>query len=335
MARTRAEPKPPWRAVPPGVRAEVHRALGSPVVRGTRTWGGFAPTPTYRLRLADGRRAFFKGIYRESNDFSRGALQREARVYGELSGILEPWAPRFYAGFRHEDWHVLLLEDVGLQTVPPWAPAAARGIARAYATFHAATLGADLPAWLPQPQRRLGHITWDRVVEESDDLQAVAALARDQSETALIWLRAALPLLARLTAVAPDLPGPYALLHGDTRSDNLRYRGGHLVLFDWPFAQVGRPEHDLAAFAQSVATEGGPDPDQVAAWYGERFPVRPEALDSAIAWMAAFFADLAWRPDIPGLPRLRPFQRRQLGVVLAWASRRLRLPDPTWVSALR
>ena len=54
----------------------------------------------------------------------------------------------------------------------------------------------------------------------------------------------------------------------------------------------------------------------------------------AVAWIAGFFADLAWRPPIPGLPRLRAFQRQQLGVMLAWASRRLHLSEPDWVSEL-
>jgi aminoglycoside phosphotransferase (APT) family kinase protein len=138
----------------------------------------------------------------------------------------------------------------------------------------------------------------------------------------------------RLADDAADLPGPSALLHGDTRSDNLRFTGGRLALFDWPSAEVGRPEFDLVAFAQSVTVEGGPAPEQVVAWYGERGPVDPAALDAALAWLAAFFADLAWRPDIPGLPRLRRFQRQQLAVVLPWLARRLRLPEPAWAAEL-
>ncbi|HEV2235583.1 MAG TPA: hypothetical protein VGR57_02885, partial [Ktedonobacterales bacterium] len=109
----------------------------------------------------------------------------------------------------------------------------------------------------------------------------------------------------------------------DTRSDNLRFAGGRLVLFDWPWAGVGRPELDVAAFAQSVTVEGGAAPERVVAWYAERLPLRDEALDAAVAWLAAFFALRAWEPELPDLPRLRGFQRRQLAVVLAWAARRL------------
>lgn len=336
MPRTGVEEKLPWRSVPTAVRHGVQEALGSSVALGRRVWGGYRPTPTFRLVLADGRRVFFKGTNRASHDFARGALLREERVYRELSGVIGPWAPGYYAAFRCDEWHVLLLEDVGSKSVPPWTPATTRRIAHAYAAFHAATLGAtDLPQWLPRPRESLGQVTWRRVAAESDGLRSVAALARERSQEALAWLRAALPLLCRLADSAADLPGPFALLHWDTRSDNLRFISGRLVLVDWPSAEVGRPEFDVVAFAQSVAVEGGVEPEQVVTWYGERLALRAGALDSAVVWLAAFFADYAWRPDIPGLPRLRTFQRQQLAVVLAWAARRLHLPEPAWVAAMR
>jgi thiamine kinase-like enzyme len=141
-------------------------------------------------------------------------------------------------------------------------------------------------------------------------------------------------MLSQLTDAAPAVPGPYALLHSDTRSDNLRFSRGRLALFDWPFAEAGRPELDVAAFAQSVSIEGGVDPETFVAWYAERLSLDAAALDAMIAWLVAFFAGLAWLDDPPGLPRLRRFQRQQLAVLLAWATRRLRLPNPTWLPAL-
>src|SRR5262249_36786017 len=154
------------------------------------------------------------------------------------------------------------------KTAPPWRLETTRGVAHAVADFHAATLGADLPAWLPRPPRRLRRVLWTRVAEESDGLRAVAALAGDAADNAREWLPSALPLLSRLADVAANLPGPYALLHSDTRSDNLRFTGGRLYLFDWPWAEVGRPEFDLAAVAQSVTVAGGVPPEQFIAWYG-------------------------------------------------------------------
>jgi hypothetical protein len=284
--------------------------------------------------LADRRRVFFKGTNRTSNEFSQRALTREEHVYRDLSSLIGPWAPRFHAAFPVDDWHVLLLEDVGPRSVPPWRPQTTRRIVQAYAAFHAATLGKELPSWLPRPQDQMPRVTWSRVAAESANLRAIAALAGGQAPAAQEWLRAALPVLARVTDTAADIAGPYALLHGDTRSDNLRYTRGRLSLFDWPSAEVGRPELDVAAFAQSITVEGGVEPEQVVAWYGERLALSPDALDAAVAWIAAYCADVAWRPDIPGLPRLRQFQRQQLSVVLAWTARRLRLPEPTWLAAV-
>ncbi len=333
MSRTGVEAKPAWRTVPAVVRDGVRATLGSPVLRGVRVWGGYSPTPTFRLLLADGRAAFLKATNAASDDFPRRALTQEERVYRELSPLIGPWAPRFYGTFHHADWHVLLLEDLGPRTMPPWPPTTTRRLAHAYAAFHASTLGVELPAWLQRPQQSMPRVSWERVVEESDDLHTVADLAAGHSPAALAWLRDASPLLSRLTAAAAAAPGPYALLHSDTRSDNLRFRRGRLSLFDWPFAEAGRPELDVAAFAQSITVDGGVDPETFVAWYAERLALDAEALDTAIAWLIAFFAGLAWQPDIPGLPRLRPFQRQQLAVLLAWAGRRLRLPDPTWLPA--
>jgi hypothetical protein len=105
-------------------------------------------------------------------------------------------------------------------------------------------------------------------------------------------------------------------------------------MFDWPFASVGPAEFDAAAFAQAVAAEGGPTPERVLAWYEEVVALRPGALDACIAGIAGLFADRAWRPPVPGLPRLRSIQRRQLKATLPWAARRLDLPHPEWIDAV-
>jgi hypothetical protein len=334
MSRTGVEAKPAWSAVSPAVRQRVRDLLGAPVTRGVRVWGGYSPTPTYRLRLGDGRVAFFKGTNAASDDFPQRALDIEERVYRELRDLIGLWSPRFYGSFRHDDWHVLLLEDVGPKTMPPWPLATTRRVAYAYAAFHASTLGADFPVWLPRPAASLPRVSWSHVVEYSDDLHAVAALATGHVKAAHTWLRAASPLLSRLTDAAPAVAGPYALLHSDTRSDNLRFVRGRLARFDWPFAEAGRPELDVAAFAQSITVEGGVDPETFVAWYAEHLPVDADTLDAMIAWLVAFFAGLAWLDDLPGLPRLRRFQRQQLAVLLGWVARRLRLPDPAWLGAL-
>jgi hypothetical protein len=91
MSRTDIEAKLPWKQVPKGVRQQVDAACGSRVIRAARIWGGYSPAPTFRLTLADGRRAFFKAIYGATNEFATAALHQEERVYHDLGRLLEDW----------------------------------------------------------------------------------------------------------------------------------------------------------------------------------------------------------------------------------------------------
>jgi hypothetical protein len=73
----------------------------------------------------------------------------------------------------------------------------------------------------------------------------------------------------------------------------------------------------------------------VLADYESVLPVRGGYLDASIAGIAGYFADRAWRPPVPGLPRIRQVQRKQLKATLAWAARRFGLPEPSWLAAVR
>jgi thiamine kinase-like enzyme len=170
-----------------------------------------------------------------------------------------------------------------------------------------------------------------RWAEDRQRLQALANLAGGLATDAVRWLEGAVPALARASRGLADVGAPFAFLHRDVRSDNLRWASNRLRLVDWPHVGAGPAKYDAVAFAQSVTAEAGPEPEQVMAWYAERLPTRSEVVDASVAALAGFFADQAWRPDVPGLPRLRAFQRRQLAVTLAWASRRLQLPEPSWL----
>ena len=90
----------------------------------------------------------------------------------------------------------------------------------------------------------------------------------------------------------------------------------------------------MAAYAQGVTAEGGPEPERVLAWYEEVLSLRADAIDASLAGITGYFADRSWKPEIPGLPRVRSFQRRQLKSSLAWAPRRFDLPEPRWLAAV-
>ena len=329
------EEKPPWSAVPAAVRAETERRLRSHVVRATRAYGGYAASATFRLVLANGRRAFFKAGYPPpTGSAAIFPIDREEKRDLTLARFMGRWAPRLYGSFHLEQWHVLLMEDVGPATIPPWTANKTRRAARAYASFHRSTLGARLPAFLPRTDHIEFASFWGALAK-SGELAGTASLARRRADEAREWLDVALPVLREKEKALETARRPFALLHADTRSDNLRLMGDRLVMFDWPFAAAGPAEFDLAAFAQAVAAENGPSPERVLAWYEEVLPLRPRELDGSIAGIAGYFADRAWRPPMPGLPRLRSIQRRQLIATLAWAARRFALPEPGWLDAVK
>lgn len=334
MSRTGAEAKPPWSAVPRAVKDEVATLLGSPVVRAARVYGGYAPSATFRVALRDGRRVFLKSTYPlPTGSGVHWSVDREERFYRSVGERVQRWAPRYLGSFERDGWHVLALEDLGARSVPPWTDRKMRFAARDYARFHKSTLGTPLPRWLPRREHVAFASFWSGLTARGE-IRAVASLARRRMDEAEEWLDVALPLLLGGERRLATLRGPSALLHLDTRSDNIRIVGERLRIFDWPFACVGPAEFDLVAFAQTVAAEGGPDPEAILAEYARMLPPRDAAVDASLAGIAGYFADCAWRPPVAGLPRLRPWQRRQLKACLSWAARRFDLPEPRWLVAV-
>ena len=329
------EAKPRWPEVPDALKRRVNAALGSRVVRAGRMFGGYGPSATFMMTLEDGRRVFFKGVYPLPRASSvRWSLDREERVYQELSSFIGPWAPLFFGSVREDGWHALLLEAVPGQRMPPWTTWTAARVAHSYADFHASTFGRPLPRWLPRRQHLEFAGFWRQIAADDAGRIRLAALAAGRGGEARTWLVANMARLAAAEVTLEQASEPFALLHFDTRSDNIRLDGDLLRMFDWPSASVGPAEFDLAAFAQSIESEGGPHAEMVVDAYAARLAVRPDVLVGSIAGIAGYFADRAPRPDLPELPRLRSVQRRQLKASLAWSARALDLPEPRWLSAV-
>ena len=311
------------------------RVLGSPVARAERVYGGYAPSATFRLRLANGRRAFFKASYPAPKGSGvRWFMDHEAENYRTLERFIHPWAPTFYGSFARDGWHVLLLEDLGPRSVPPWTPAKARKAAHSYARFHLKTLGKRLPRSLARTDY-VEYARFWRALGKTGEIARTASLAGRRAADAEEWLAVAFPVLVGHERDLERARPPFALLHFDTRSDNVRIRGDRLRIFDWPFASVGPAEFDVVAFCQAIAAEGGPSAERVLGWYEEVLKLRPELIDASLAGIAGYFADRGWRPPIEGLPRVRRWQRDQLKECLRWAARRFDLPEPRWLEAVR
>jgi hypothetical protein len=312
----------------------VAKVLGFPVARAERVYGGYAPSATFRLKLANGKRAFFKASYPAPKGSGvKWVVDVEDRQYRRLARLIAPWAPRFFGSFTRLGWHVLLLEDLGPRTMPPWTPAKAQRATRSYAQFHKSTRGKALPRGLSRT-RHLDFSGFWRQLAKTGELDRVASLAGPRKDEAREWIDVVLPVMRDLDDQLRKTKPPSTLLHLDTRSDNTRLHGDLLRIFDWPFASAGPAEFDVTAYAQGVIADGGPDPERVLAWYEEVLPLRADAIDASLAAISGFFADRAWKPEVPGLPRVRSFQRRQLRCCLAWAARRFDLPDPRWLDAV-
>ena len=320
--------------MPQAVNDELAKLLRGRVARADRAYGGYAPSATYRVTMSNKRKLFLKGTYPlPPGSHVQWTLEPEEHVYQECEPFMRPWAPRYYGSVRAEGWHVVVLEDVGPDTMPPWTVAKTTASARSYAEFHRGTYGKTLPAWLPRTDHHEFAGFWAALAD--DGLDRTASLAGRRSREAEEWLHVALPVLREQSALLLKLRPPFVFMHFDTRSDNIRLQGTRLRIFDWNFAAVGPHEFEVAAFAQAVAMEGGPAPERVVAEYERVLPLRSIALDASIAGIAGYFADRAWRPAQAGLPRIRLVQRRQLKATLGWAARRFDLPEPRWLDAIK
>jgi hypothetical protein len=99
MAHSGVEDKPAWQSLPLKLRQVVEMVLGAPIIRAALVWGGYSPTPTFRLMLAGGKRAFFKGIDRTTGEFAREAFTSEVRVYTVLSPLIFGRMPELYTTY--------------------------------------------------------------------------------------------------------------------------------------------------------------------------------------------------------------------------------------------
>jgi len=265
----------------------------------------------------------------------RTAFAQELRVYQELHEQIREWSPSVYGHFTREDWHILILEDLGPKSVPPWTARVTKSIVQSFARFHAANKGVALPEWLKRPYDWLSDpgLLWNWMSDRSSRIER-AAVAGNQAAEAADWFARNGPLLSSVASRLLTSPAPPQLLHTDARSDNLRWKKGRLYLVDWAQAVAGPPELDTAFFIQSIAVESPLDPETILGWHLEVNPLDPKIMEAAVCLAAAYFADRAWLPELPGLPRLRTFQKKQLIVALRWAFSRLGVETPTWLAAV-
>lgn len=298
-----------WTALPVQVRATIEAHLGSPVISATNVDGGFSPGLAARVRCADGRRAFVKAGGLALNPDTPVMYRAEARIAAALPGSTP--APRLRWSYDDGDWVVLVFDEIdGTMPQTPWRPTDVRLVLDAMVSLAEALTPSPI-ADVPTIAENLG-----------DDLRAYTRMRADPPSDLDLWERRHLADLAALAESAiPALTGT-TLLHVDIRADNILIDADRRVYFvDWPHAALGASWVDTAAFGVNLALYGL-DPEPFLAGNPLLADVDPAHVSGLLVGLAGFFGEHGRRPDPPGLPTVREFQRAQAAATLAWVRRR-------------
>jgi hypothetical protein len=274
----------------------IERAVGSRPVGYAPRPGGYSTADRFAVELADGRSVFVKSAAAPN---LADWLRREHDVYSAVRGDFMP---------RLEGWDddgerpVLVLEDLSdADWTVRWDAARVDAVRAAVAGVAAS------PPPPGTPRARDAHADlWGRwQVVAADPTPFLSTGLRDAR-----WLERALPFLIEAVETAP-VDGD-ALCHLDVRSDNLCFRDRRAILVDWNWASLANPDADLAAWAPSVAVEGGPMP----------WEILPRA-GALAAFVAGVWAAVVGLPPPATAPHVRALQRAQLAVALDWLDRDL------------
>jgi hypothetical protein len=262
------------------------------------TRGGYTPAERWVVTFADDTRAFAKvgGVERVDE-----WLRTEHRAYRDISG---PFMPHLL-GWSDAPVAALLLEDLSDAFWPP--PWSEDRVARIRLMLDEVA-GARCPLWAPAAEEIDLFTGWSDIASDPAPFLSLGLSTR-------AWLDAALPALIG-SERPPEIAGD-SLLHFDVRSDNICFAADRTLLVDWNWIARGNPLFDVAAWLPSLATEGGPQPEDV----------EPDAGVFAPA-LAGYFCSHAPLPHVPDAPHVRDVQLQQSLTSLPWAARSLGLPPP-------
>lgn len=288
-----------WEHLPPVVRREVERQLGSPVVDAESQQSGFTPGMASVLTCADGSRHFVKAASAKAQRMFATAYREEARKLKLLAGWIP--APRLRWSQECYDWVVLGFEYVEARAPQrPWTEADLALASGLLVETAAALTPAPGTGW--------------------------TSFAEDQVDFPAYWERLGhLPHAAEAAALAAGFADHTAgdtLVHLDIRDDNILIRPDRTVLVcDWNWPVTG------AAWLDSLMLLIGPrgdglDVEALIADHPVLAGVDPEAIDSVLALLAGYFLKCAGDPVPTFSPYVREVQRWQGEVCLDWLAER-------------
>lgn len=306
-----------WEDVPARVQDAVAELLGSSVVDAVSQPGGFSPGSADIVTCADGRRVFVKTATSDVNPEVVPIHRSEAAKAAVLPSVVP--APRFLGSADGDGWTVLTFELVdGRHPAVPWRDHELCAVLDALAATARAPLSAEARAVIPPIHTGLRPLaeSWKELLAEPDPVVVPLTEADGVTLADAEDVEWAVRHAARWIAMADrgvELAAGDALVHFDVRADNvLLTPAGDAVLIDWPWALLGAPWVDAVMLLVDVRYRD-PGLDVIAAMDShEAFEGADAATIAAIvAPMAGFLLEKGRRPDPPGLPTLRRFQRLQ------------------------
>ena len=232
--------------------------------------------------------------------------RREAVVTAALPPAAP--APRLLTSYDADGWVALLLEDIdGRHPRLPWQQDELRLVVAMIDELFTDLTPCPL-ADAPQ-------------VDDTcrDDFTGWRDAAADGVPAGLDeWCARRIDRLAELESRWVEAATGDTLLHLDLRADNMLVSADRVWLVDWPWGARGAPVFDLAAFAPSVAMQGGPEPAELLAMSSYGRAADPEALTVLVATITGYFLTRSLMPPDQGLPTVRAFQAAQGEVALRW-----------------
>ncbi len=292
-----------WPHLPPAVRAEVERRIGTTVVEAHSQTSGFTPGFASVLVGADGSRHFVKAASVRAQRMFAESYREEARKLAALP----PGAPAPRLEWLHDadDWVVLGIEHVaGRAPHRPWTDA---DLAASLAM-----LAAVAEELTPPP----AGLALDTFVEEFAGWPAYWDYAR--ATFVLPHGDEAAALAARYAEVVVGS----TVVHTDVRDDNILVRpDGSAVLCDWNWPVVGAPWLDSLLLL--IGPRGdGLDVEAVLAADPAFAGVDAEEIDVVLALVVGYFLKASDDPVPPTSPHIRTHQRWQGDVLWDWLCER-------------
>ena len=291
-----------WMLLPPTLRREVERRLGSVVVQWDSAGAGFTPGLASTLTCADGRRVFLKAASRVAQRPFADAYAEEARKLRALPEGVP--VPRLLWDRDADDWVVLCLEHVEHRT--PARPWREDELDRCLDTLEL------LAERLTPPPMALTTFA----EEFADDPSAWDHVRR----TAPGW-----PHLEEAAALADRFAEATAgttLVHTDVRDDNLMLTAdGRALLCDWNWPVVGAAWIDTVCLLIAPSAQGLDVEGRLASRAVTRH-VDQEHVDALLALLAGFFLERRDAATPTSSPYLRRHQAWFAEATWAWLARR-------------